>query len=289
MSCTTALRVAALAGAATFALSSAASADHLLGWDFDEASGPALDNGADPANNGTLFGGATRSSDTPSGTGFSIDLRDDSSTYAYVATDGDAQQLDGLANLTLTTWLKLEAYPGTGSSANARLASKQAPGTFDGFSWNLNSTVPSESGEASAENVTMGLYLGGSNGFAFDVADDASFDASEWTFLAATYDSANSTVSYYTGGLDTPVTLLSSGTVDAGVLNDTDSPFGVGFTDAAPTADTSAIGWQDDVRVYGSALDQAALEGIRLSNVPEPTAAFALLGGAGALVLRRRR
>lgn len=292
MACMTAFRVAALAGVASVAIGSLApiaGADHLLGWDFDEASGPALDNGADPANNGTLFGGAMRSTDTPSGTGFSIDLRDDDTAYDYVATDGDADQLDGLSALTLTTWLKLEEYPGTGSSANSRLAAKQAPSSFGGFNWSLNATVPAASGAASAENVTMALFLGGGTGFAFDIADDASFDASEWTFLATTWDAASGTVSFYTGGVGTPVTLLSSGNIDAGTLSDTDVAFGVGFTGAAPTSDTSAIGFQDDVRVYGDVLDLAALEAARLSNVPEPTSAFALFGAAGALGLRRRR
>jgi len=257
-------------------------ADHLLGWNFDEASGPALDSGAAPDSDGSLIGGAARSSDTPGGFGSSIDLRDDANNWDYVVTSGDAQELDGLADLTLTTWLKLEEYTG----GNSRLAAKQAGSPFDGFSWNLNSSVPS--GTVSASNATMALFLGGADGFDFHVGDDASFDASEWTFLAATYASSTGDLIFYTGGVNTPVSQLSAGSAAAGVLNDNNSPFGVGFTDAAPTADVSAIGWQDDVRVYGRALSASELDSVRVSNIPEPTSLI-LAGVAGVCCLKLRR
>ena len=277
--------LAAVGAVAIIGLAGTANADLVLNWNFDEASGPALDTGAAPANSGTLFG-AARSADTPSGTGSSIDLRDDGSTYNYVATDGDPADLDGLGDLTLTTWLKLESYPGTGSSSNARLIAKQEASTFDGFNWSLNSTVPS--GTASETNVTMALFLGGTT-FAFDVADEVSFDASEWTFLAVSYDAATGATTYYTGGVDTPVTQYSTATIAVGAMADSDAAVGVGFTGAAPTADTSAIGWQDDVRIYNEVLDSGALDAIRLANVPEPTTAGILALAAGGLVLRRRR
>ncbi len=76
-----------------------------------------------------------------------------------------------------------------------------------------------------------------------------------------------------------------------GVIDGGSALFGVGYTDAAPTADTSVNGWQDDVRVYGSALSLQQLESVRLSNVvPEPTTlAMASLALVGTLLRRSRQ
>jgi hypothetical protein len=69
--------------------------------------------------------------------------------------------------------------------------------------------------------------------------------------------------------VDTPVTQL--GTTQFLVLAPTplesDASFGVGYTDAAPTADTSVTGLQDDVRVYNTALNLAALEAARMEGL----------------------
>jgi hypothetical protein len=65
------------------------------------------------------------------------------------------------------------------------------------------------------------------------------------------------------------------------------SLFGVGYTDAAPTADTSVIGWQDDVRVYGSVLSLAELDAVRLQNIPEPAAQLLILMAWPVMLLRR--
>ncbi|HEX6963993.1 MAG TPA: LamG-like jellyroll fold domain-containing protein [Lacipirellula sp.] len=261
----------------------------LLQWTFDEASGNALDTGDAPANDGVLTGGAVRSSNTPSGFGSSVDLRNDS-PYAHVL-GGDAAKLDGLSALTLTTWLNVESY----TSGNHRLVAKQASGNFGGFNFSMNA-APND-GAVGPDNFKIGLFLGnnvssgaGDFGFAYATTDvDA---ANKWVMLAVTYDSslASDNTRYYIGGVNTPVTQLGAPvtlpqlTVDGGLAR-----FGVGFTDAAPAANTSVIGYQDDVRVYGSALDLAALEAVRLEGaVPEPGAlSLAALGLAG-LLLRRR-
>jgi len=46
-----------------------------------------------------------------------------------------------------------------------------------------------------------------------------------------------------------------------------DARFAVGLTDAASGSDTSVTGLQDDVRVYNSALNLAALEAVRMENL----------------------
>jgi hypothetical protein len=257
----------------------------LLRYTFDETAGQALDTGTAPNTPGDLLGGATRSNDTPGGfSPFALDLRTDS-PFAHVL-EGDAADLDGLAQLTLTTWLKVETY----TAGNNRLSAKQNGGAnFDGFSWNMNATPVS--GPVGPDNFRLGLFLGGSAGFASSFSDD-DVGAVEWTFLAATYDSTTSQVKFFSGGLGTPVTQVgTTQTLSAGVIDGLTARYGVGFTDAAPTANTSVLGLQDDVRVYGVALDAAALEQVRLENVPEPAGA-ALFAGVAVCVTagtRRRR
>lgn len=262
-----------------------ASAAPLLWYNFDEASGNALDSGDAPAADAALLGGATRSSNTPSGFGSSLDLRDDASTYAY-ALEGDADKLDGLTALTLTTWLNLAQY----TSGNNRLLAKQASGNFGGFSWNMNATP--NSGPVGPDNFRLGIFLGnnvssGAGDFAAGFSTDDAGADNKWVFLAVTYDgtqAANNT-KFYLGGVNSSVGQLGSDlsltqlTIEAGT-----ALFGVGYTDAAPTADTSAIGFQDDVRVYGSALSLEELEAVRLAGaIPEPSSVALLLVVALAL------
>jgi hypothetical protein len=251
---------------AIFIAPTAVLAQPLLRYTFDEAAGNALDTGSAPATNSTFEGGATRSSDTPGGSGSSLDLRTDA-PFAHLLGP-DAAELDGLPALTLTTWLKVETYV----SGNNRLVAKQAGGAnFDGFSFNMNATRidPVNDGPASPSSFRLGMFLGGSGGFG-SVISDAYVDASQWAFVATTYDSAAGTVSYYTGGVNTPVTQLGTTlplAINPGVIDGQAARFAVGLTDAAPTANTSVLGWQDDVRVYGSALDLTALEAVRLENL----------------------
>lgn len=262
----------------------------LLHYTFDETTGDALDTGSGTAANGTLNGGAVRSSNTPSGFGSSVDFQNDS-PYAHVLST-DSDKLDGLSTLTLSTWLNVSSYP----SGNHRLVAKQSGGAFGGFNFSMNAT-PND-GTVGADNFRIGLFLGnnvssGSTDFgaAYSTVDvDA---ASKWVFLAVTYDSSLATGNtvFYIGGVDTPITQLgSAGTLPQITVDGGTARFGVGFTDAAPTANTSVIGLQDDVRVYGEALTSGDLENIRLQAVPEPST-FAILGGglAGLLAFRKMR
>jgi len=258
----------------------------LLHYTFDEASGDAVDYGTAPQSDAQLLGGASRSTSTPSGSGFSLDLRDDDTTYAH-ALEGDAADLDGLSALTLSTWLNVEEY----TSGNNRLLAKQAAGAFGGFSWNMNAT-PND-GDVGPDNFRVGLFVGnnvssGAADFAAGFSTDDVDAHDKWVFLAVTYDGtqAVNNTKFYIGGVNTPVTQLGGDltlaqlTVDGGT-----SLFGVGYTDAAPAADTSVIGFQDDVRVYGAALSLAELETVRVENIPEPASAalillaFALVAG----------
>ena len=262
----------------------------LLHYTFDEASGDALDSGSGSASPGTLQGGAIRSANTPSGSGSSINFRTDA-PYAHILGE-DAAKLDGHSQLTLSTWLNVESYP----SGNHRLVAKQAAGTFGGFNFSMNAT-PND-GTVGPDNFRLGMFLGnnvsaGATDFAavFSSADvDA---ASKWVFLAVTYDGtvATDNVRFYIGDVNNPVTQLGNPLSMVQLVVDGGSArFGVGFTDAAPTANTSVLGYQDDVRVYGTTLGLGDLDDIRLQAVPEPST-YALIGtGLAALFgIRRMR
>jgi hypothetical protein len=69
-------------GCLLFLLSSA-NGQLLLRYSFDEPSGDAIDSGSGVPANGTLNGGAVRSTSTPSGAGSSMSFLSDS-PYAYL-------------------------------------------------------------------------------------------------------------------------------------------------------------------------------------------------------------
>jgi hypothetical protein len=261
----------------------------LLHYTFDEASGPALDSGSGTPSPGTFEGGASRSANTVAGSGYAADFTTES-PYGYILS-GDADKLDGLNQLTLTTWLNVSAY----TSGNHRLMSKQAAGTFGGFSWNMNATP--NSGTVGPDNFRLGLFLGNNvnssaGNFTSGFSNDDVGADNTWVFLAVTYDgtAATDNVRFYMGGVNTPVTMvgtpltLAQLTIDGGPAR-----FGVGFTEAAATANTSVIGLQDDVRVYGTTLGFGDLDAIRLQAVPEPSALALMGGGMLALVAFGRR
>jgi hypothetical protein len=83
--------------------------------------------------------------------------------------------------------------------------------------------------------------------------------------------------------------LASSTTIEAGTVSDSTAKFGVGYTDAAPTADTAPPGFLDDIRVYDGVLTPAEVEAARQENVPEPTSGGLIGIGLLSLLARRRR
>jgi hypothetical protein len=253
-------------------------------WNFNEAGGGttnALDTGAAPATNGVLGTTATRTSDTPGGgPGFALDIS--APGASSIVDGGNPIEVDTLAQFTFSSWVKVTGttHYNEGGSANVRLLSKQSGGAFDGFTWNL--TAPSTP-PGTQDAFRTGLFVGGSSGFLFSFSTaDILNRGGEWIFLATTYDGTSTTdnARFYIGDENTPVALLGSPvTIAAGQVNSTntsnggiaDARFGIGFTDAAATADTALTGYQDDVRVYDSVLDLAALDAVRLASLPGDT------------------
>jgi hypothetical protein len=263
----------------------------LLRYHFDESSSgsaPAEDAGSGTPAPGTFVGGATRTANTPAG--FSTGALDLTAPGAGTYVDGgDATKLDPQESFTLTAWINLQGTP----SGNLRIMSKQGGSTFPGFSWNIADPL-SESGPRSAANFGLRLFVGGSNGFLFDPAPSGlSIDAdNKWAFIAVTYagDLSDANVNYYVGSADRKVQLASTTTINAGVVLDSSAKFGIGYTDAAPAADTAPPGFLDDVRVYAGTLSTQELEAVRQANIPEPSTAGLLLAGvlAGAGLGRTR-
>ena len=129
-----------------------------------------------------------------------------------------------------------------------------------------------------------GLFIGGENGFSSTFSTEEILDrGGEWFFLALTYDGTlpDTNTKFYIGDETTPVTQFGdTGHIGAGRVRSTNTTnggtdnarFAIGLTDAAPTVDTALSGFQDDVRVYDGVLDLAALEAVRLANLPSQMA-----------------
>jgi hypothetical protein len=81
--------------------------------------------------------------------------------------------------------------------------------------------------------------------------------------------------------------LASSTTIEVGSVSDSTAKFGVGYTDAAPTADTAPPGYVDDIRIYDSVLQAAEVEAVRQANIPEPASIALLEIGCLALLSSR--
>ena len=263
----------------------------LLNYSFDEASsGNALagDFGTGIPAPGTFMGGATRTANTPNG--FSAGALDLTAAGGGTYLDGgDIDKLDNLPAFTLTAWINLQDVP----TGNLRIMSKQGGGAFPGFSWNIADPVTG-AGTRTAANFGLRLFVGGTVAFAFDgTPTGLSIDAdNKWAFIAVTYDGSGffDNVSYYVGGSDNPATLTSTTTVNAGSVADNAARFGVGYTDAAPAADTAPPGFLDDIRVYDGVLLPQEVEQVRQANIPEPASGilvFAALVVCGAWSRRR--
>ena len=285
---TSALRVLGMISVIAW-LSDRAPAAIVLNYTFDEASfgnAPAGDFGTGVPAVGAFVGGATRTSNTPNG--FSAGALDLTVAGGGTYLDGgDIDKLDNLTVFTLTAWINLQGTP----SGNLRIMSKQGGGAFPGFSWNFADPITG-AGTRTAANFGLRLFVGGTVGFAFDgTPTGLSIDAdNKWAFIAVSYDgsSFSNNVNYYVGSVDNSATLVSTTTVSAGTVSDNTARFGVGYTDAAPAADTAPPGFLDDIRVYDGVLQPQEVELARLANIPEPSSGSLLLSALVVSAWRRR-
>lgn len=263
----------------------------LLQYNFDDAVNPAADTGAAPAAPGTLVVGGSAagfvSGNSPSGTGSVFNTGNGVNNYLTTATAGDpdgaigdADKLDNLQAFTLTLWVNLQAV-----TLNDRFISKGGapvtPNTIDGFDFYMGSSV------SSASSFGLTLSVDGTS-----VNSIVTGAANQWVFFAVTYDGSltSNNVMFYRG--TTAVTAAQLGTtltiLNEGAVGDNALPFQVANTTQSGL-DRTPTGLFDDIRVYSGVGDAAFIESVRLANVPEPSAATALLGGTALLGLIRRR
>jgi hypothetical protein len=231
----------------------------LLQYTFDDGSGAvnANDTGVPPPAVGLFSGSATRTSNTPNGSGYALDVTT-AGVNDYVHC-GDPAKLDNSTTLsnavTLTAWVNLQAA----AVAKDRFMSKIS--TTGGFDLYFNNS--------SATSVNLDFNVNTTSGGCFSSAINMS---QQWVFVAVTYNATQTAnnVLFYTGGTNTTATLLNTASLANGLIKNSTNEFRVGST-AASSSDRTPPAWIDDVRIYDSVLSPVDLETVRAQGgFPNP-------------------
>ena len=207
-------------------------------WLFNEGSGTTVGDASGGNHGGSLTNGPTWSTDTPSGTGYSVSLN---GSNAYV-TIPDYYGLKYAGNtLTLAVWIK----PDPAEVDGGCILSK--PWNWDG-EYNYRICMSS--------NRTLYLALQG-GGVTYALSTTASISANKWSFVAATVDASQKVNLYIDGGLNvTGVGNISSWVPVGGDSNislaiGTLFPYGTGW---GGNSAYSFNGLVDDPRVFNGVL-----------------------------------
>src|SRR5262249_5270316 len=126
----------------------------------------------------------------------------------------------------------------------------------------------SNNGPISAANFGLQFYIyqdEGNYANGQGAASSAINAADRWVFLAVTFD-ANRVVNYYIGDPANSVAGAGSSTLSFGLAPNS-APFEIGATASGSAINRTPSAWLDDVRVYGSALSAAQLDGIRREDL----------------------
>ncbi|MFA4943712.1 MAG: LamG-like jellyroll fold domain-containing protein [Lentisphaeria bacterium] len=247
----------------------------ILEYNFNAGSGTSAadSSGFGTAAPGTLTGNATWSTNTPSGSGYSLSLP---GAIADTVNAGDVSKLDGLQKFTLVTW-----FNPTSITTFDRLMSKAD--TNSGFDWSVTVTT-------NPSNYRLDLNLKGAGAQA-NYYSTANITQAGWVFLAVTYDGSVTTnnLNYYWGSASSGVAQLGN-TLSAaqGTITDTTGAFEIGDTDRS-TSDRSPNALFDNVRIYNTVESVSSLETLRVADIPEPGTAMLTAIGALALLRRRRK
>ena len=216
-------------------------------WDFNEGTGTMAGDGVG-ANNGTLAGDATWSSDTPDGSGSSLTF-DGSGDYVSVS---DHSSLHLTGELTLMAWVKETAV-----GQYAKVISRRTGYHF--------------------------YFLGVDNGHPYGgIGDDVSYTVTgksllmsldRWNHLAFVYDDAVDSMFLHFDGTERMTTVTQSLPATAGV----DLSIGADFQGSGHYFN----GDVDDVAVYGRALTDGDIRGLFYGSVhPDRVVSYGFNGTA---------
>jgi hypothetical protein len=274
-----------------------AGATLLLSYGFDDAP-----NSATAAPGGSLAGSAPALSIVgpafigPDGSGVSgaatdraLDNRAASGMGGTTNSSGgrgthtaDFDGIDGLLKFTVSGWFKTDSTAPVGGNA-ILVANRSGIAGFD---------VHGD------PNAPGNLILARDN---YSVTSPGFSATQQWVNFAVTFDGTilqpGPNVFFYAGGLNTPLTLVGSGTATNGSGNDPVSdetmPLSIGSRVLFGSIDADPFdGLLDDIRIYNSVQPLATLESQRLTDagsVPEPSTLMLMaLGFAGYFAKRTR-
>ncbi len=285
--------LAALAlGACLLAAATTTASAQLVLWSFDEAGTATFaDNTGSLGNSydlNTFVSNANvstsaanlRVADTLAGSAFALDLTSTGSTGGAQGAHGtlaaSAGGLSGLTAMTITGWFNPSALPANGTF----LLRNSTGSTGGGFNLQF----------IGAQQLRL-LVSDGAASTNFNSANNAyAAGAGAWQFFSVSW-SATGGALWYSG---TDSVASTSNGLNTTQRNMGENSFRAILGRSGTGTGNAFYGYLDDIRVYNTALDGAAIEAIRLANVsaiPEPSA-FAVLGGLAALGLaasRRRR
>jgi hypothetical protein len=244
----------------------------VLQYTFDDYTNTtfAFDSSANPTN-GFFAGTATRTSygQTPTGTGFALDLAGSNSGVNNWLTVSNAAKLNNLTNFTLCAWVNL---PGTNQpAANDRIFGKEATGSGLGLQF-----VPN-TGNVTLSNSSFRVALN-VNGTSSGIYDAANLNASnQWLFVAVTYNgtipnglAVSNAVQFYSGSVNAavaPMGVSGGAALTTGYVTNNSNQLRIGGTQASGS-DRTPPALVDDVRIYNTVLTSSDLEAIRQSNIP---------------------
>ncbi len=238
VSLTTAREKARLAAAKQFAAQiDRAEGDSLVGqWDLDEGSGTATVDSSNYGNSGTLVGGPTWSTDTPSGSGTSL-----ASTATGYVRISDNDSLDvRTGNATRTFWFK------TSQTDRGVMLRKSDAGNANGMMCEIGS-ISSGTVDCVLHNTGIVAYASGK------------YNDGVWHFLALSIDRSANIMNVY---LDSK--LRGSADISALSANDLNAS---GFV-AIGYLSQGLVGFIDSVHFFGNALTAMDVRQMYLAELP---------------------